>query len=121
MLLRSHRRIPNAEERIEHRLHSPDAVELDAVHRQFDRECGRVWPLFVATLDCLVRDEPGVAAAAFIAPAGMLPAGDVALVLIWHAEREAIDRSAAFRGEMEDVFVAIVHVTRRVDRLEVTA
>ena len=72
-------------------------------------------------LDRLIRNEPGVAAATLVAPAGVTPARDIALVLIRNAEREPIDRCLPFRREMKNVFVTIIQKTRRTDRLEVSA
>ena len=65
-----------------------------------------------------IGNEPGVAPAPPIAPAGVAPASDVALVLIRHAERQPVERCRAARGKMEDVFVAIVEESRRADRFE---
>ena len=49
-------------------------------------------PLFFPALNRFVGNEPGVAATAPIAAAGVRPARDVALVLIRDAEREPIER-----------------------------
>ena len=65
-----------------------------------------------ATLDCFIRDEPGVAAAAPILSLGVSPARDVALVGIRDTKSEPIDRRPAFGREMKDVFMAIVEITR---------
>ncbi len=91
--MRSDRRVPDAQERIEHRLDSLGAEELDAVHRQLNRKRCRMRTLFVAALDRLVGDEPRVPAATTIASARVAPAGDVRLVCVGHTQRHA-DRSA---------------------------
>ena len=62
--------------------------------------------LFVATLDRAVRNEPRIATTTQIAPARVLPTGDVALVLIRHAQGEAIDFGASGLREVKNVFVA---------------
>ena len=72
--------------------------------------------LFVAALDGVVRDEPGVAAAAEVVR-GCAPARDVRLVLIFHADRPATERRVALRREMEHELVAIVEEPLAVDRL----
>src|SRR3954454_546344 len=96
-------------------------MQFDAVHCELNRKGGGMRPLFVATLDRLVGHEPGVAATTQIVSAGVTPARDVGFVRVGNAEREAVDRSTAFCREMEDVLMAIIQVTRRVDRLEMTA
>jgi hypothetical protein len=96
-------------------------MQLDAIHRQLHRERSGMRALFVAALDRLVRDKPGIAAAARIAPAGVAPTRDVALVRVRNTERQSVDGRSAFRREVEDVFVAVVEETRRANRLEVTA
>ena len=78
----------------------------------------RMRPLFLAALNCLIRNEPGIAAAALVASAGVRPASDVALVLIRHAEREPIDVDLSVSREMKNVFVAIVEESFRADRFE---
>ena len=74
--------------------------------------------ILVAALDRLVRDEPGIAAAAAVV-AAVLPARDVRGVLIRHADRPAIERRAAVGREMEDELVAVVHEPGAVDWLVV--
>ncbi len=94
-LLSSQGGVPDPKKRIEHRLRAADAMQLNAIHRQLDRERRGMRPFFVAALDRLVRHEPGVAAATQIASACVTPTRDVALVLIRHAKREAIHRRRA--------------------------
>src|SRR5260370_9382523 len=101
--------ISNPRKRIEDRLHAGDAMKFDAAFGQLHWERGRMWPLLFAALDCLVRNEPGVAAAACVASAGVGPARDVALVLIRDAERETVDVDLAFAGEMKHEFMEVVH------------
>ena len=100
--------ISDPKKRIERRLHARDTMKFDAPFGQLHWERGRMWPLLFAALDCFVRNEPGVAAAACVASASMGPARDVALVLIWGAERETVDVDLAIDGEMKNVFVAVV-------------
>ena len=118
--LRRHRRISNAEKRIEHRVHARDSVQLDAIFSERDRERGRMRALFCPALDRFVRNKPCVSAAAQIAPARMRPAGDVAFILIRNAEREPVDVDLAVDREMENVFVAIIQKSLRADRFEMS-
>src|SRR5256885_17091239 len=73
-----------------------------------------------ATLYCFVGNEPGIAAAARVAPARVRPASDVALVLVGHTEREPVDVDLASDGEMKNVFVTIVQKSFGTDRLKVS-
>jgi len=78
-------------------------------------------PLFVPPLNSRVRHKPGVAATAPILTRGVGPARDVALVLVRHTEGETIERSFSLGRKVKNIFVAIVQVTGRVDRLEMAA
>jgi hypothetical protein len=49
----------------------------------------------------------------------MRPPRDVALILIWHAEREPVQFDPTGLREMKNVFVAIIEESRRIYRLEV--
>src|SRR5207244_6161987 len=100
--------IADSEKWIEHRFNSRHAVEFNAPLRELHREGGRMRAFFRSTLNRLVRNEPGVAAAMQIAPARMRPARDVRFVLIRHADRQPIQLDARGFGEMKDVFVAVV-------------
>src|SRR5438132_8132801 len=95
-------------------------MKFDAPFGQLDRKRGRMWSLFFAALDGLIRNEPGIAAAACIAPAGMRPASDVALILIRNAEREPVDLDVTVDGEMKNIFVAVIQKSFRADRFEVS-
>src|SRR5438270_13940685 len=96
-------------------------MQLDAPLCQLHRECCRMGALLRAPLNCLIRNEPRIPPAAPVLSASVIPARDVALVRVRNAEREPIDRRPAFRREMKNVFVAIVQITRRADRLEMAA
>src|ERR1043166_4938230 len=100
------------------------------------REGCRMRPLPRAALDGFIRHEPRVAPAAPVEPFDtcaifaavatftvnlrVLPARDVALIGIGHADalRTPLDWHLAGLGEMKHVFVAIVAEAPRVDRLE---
>ena len=69
------------------------AVQPQALLGQPRREGRRVRAIAVAPLNRLVRDEPGVAAAAD-AVGRAAPARDVRLILIGHAEREPVERAS---------------------------
>ena len=75
-------------------------------------------PIAVAPLDRLVRNEPGVAAAAHALGPGAPPA-DVGLILVRHAEREAVQRRRSVRREVKNELVAVVEESVAVDRLVV--
>src|SRR4029077_5461776 len=76
--------------------------------------------LLCAALNCLVGNEPRVAATASIAPSSMRPACDVGFVLIRNAEGEPIDFNSWRLCKMKDVLVAIVKKPLRIDWLEMT-
>src|SRR5207247_8715118 len=71
--------------------------------------------LFCAALNRFVGDEPGIATASQIAAPCMRPARNIAFVLIWNSKREPINFSVYGFCEMEDVFVAIVLESVRID------
>src|SRR6266436_1910694 len=73
----------------------------------------------VASLDRLVGNEPGVAAAAH-APGRAAPASDVGLVLIRDAKGKTVERSRPLRREVKDEFVAVIQKPVAVDWLVVT-
>src|SRR5438067_1583860 len=77
--------------------------------------------LLLAPLNCFVGNEPGIAATTPIAPAGVRPTRNVGFILIRNSEREAIDWRVPLGREMKNIFVAIVQVASRVDRLEMPA
>src|SRR5205085_12514399 len=81
---------------------------------------GGMRPFLGATLDCFVRDEPGVAAAAAVAASCVRPAGNVALVLVRNAERDPVDVGLALDCEMKNVFVAVVQKSFRTDRFKMS-
>src|SRR5690349_7173343 len=77
--------------------------------------------LLRATLNRFVGNKPGIAATTPVLSFRVRPARNIALVGVRDTQRQAIDRRPAFRGEMENVFVTIVQVTRRADRIEMAA
>src|SRR5688572_4700018 len=111
-----HRCRSEAEKRVGDDAQPLQSVEPQAHLRQLRRKRRRVRPILLAALDGLVGDEPGVAAAAYAGSRG-LPAPDVRLVLILHADRLALQGRRAARSEVEDEFVAVVEESTAVDRL----
>src|SRR5438270_6523067 len=95
-------------------------MKLDAVLGQRGRRGRGVWPFFLAPLNRLIGNEPGIAATTAIAPARVRPARNVAFVLIWNAEREPVDRCFSLGREMKNVFMAVVQETLRVNRFEMS-
>lgn len=93
-------------------------MELHADLCEGRGKSGGVGAFAFAGLDRLVGDEPGVAPAAEILAASVTPAGDVRFIYVGHAGGASVERDVAGLGEVEDVFVTIVHVALRVDRLE---
>ena len=77
-------------------------------------------PLLRPPLNRLIRDEPRVSSATQIAPVRVRPARDIALILIWHSEREPVDVDPAVDGEMKNVFVAVVQKSIGTDRLKMS-
>src|ERR1700704_2089189 len=73
-------------------------------------------PVAVAPLNGLVRDEPGVAAAAQAAGSAA-PRADFRLVLIGDTGREPIETGRPGWREVEDELVTVVHIAIAVDRL----
>src|SRR5205807_9778575 len=118
-LLRGNGRISDTKRRIEHCSHLRESVEFDAPLGELNgKGCG-MRPFFGAALDRLVRNEPGIAAAASVTAARVRPASDIALVLIGHADCEPVDVDLTVDGEMKNVFVAVVQKSFGTDRLEV--
>ena len=95
-------------------------MQFDAPFGELNRECRRMRPFFLAALNCFGRNEPRVPAATQIFSPSMRPSGDIALVLIRNAKCQPIQFDAAGLREVENVFVAIVEKSRRIDRLEMT-
>ena len=95
-------------------------MELDAILRERDGKRGRMRSLFSAALDRFIRNEPGVAAAAYISSARVRPTSDVTLVLIRHAERKPVDVDLAIDSEVKNVFVAVVQKSLGTDRLKMS-
>ena len=112
--------VPDTKKWIEHRPHARDAVQFYAPFSELDRKCGRMRPFLRPALDRFVGDKPGVAAAACVAPAGVRPASDIALVLIRHAERQPVDVDLAVDGEVKNVFVAIIQESFGTDWLKMS-
>ena len=77
-------------------------------------------PFFLAALNRFVGDEPRVPAATQIFSPSMRPPRDVALILIRNAKCQSIQFDATRLREVENIFVAIVEKSRRIDRLEMT-
>ena len=87
-----------AGKRVHHRFDTTEAVEAKALLRKPRGKGRRVRPIAIAPLNRLVRDEPGVAAAAD-AVGGGAPARDVRLVLVGHSERQPVQ--ARFSGRVK--------------------
>ena len=79
-----------------------------------------MWSFFLAALNCLVGNEPRVAATAQIAPTSMRPAPDVAFVLVRNADCEAVELHTPGFREVKDAFMTIVKKPLRIDWLEMT-
>jgi hypothetical protein len=88
-------------------------VQLDTPFRQLDWECRRMRAFLGATLNCFVRNEPCIAAAAQITAPRVRPARNVTLVLVRNSNGEPIDLNAARLREVENVFMAIVQKALR--------
>src|SRR5689334_14423283 len=95
-------------------------MQLDTPFGELNRKRRRMRPFLFPALNCLIRNEPGIAATALIASAGVGPTSDIALVLIRHSDCQTIDVHAAGRGEVKNIFVTVVNKTFRADRLEVS-
>ena len=93
-------------------------MQFDAPFGELNRKRRRVRPFFLAVLNCFVGDEPRVPAATQIFSPSMRPTPDVALILIRNAKRKSVQFDATGLREMENVFVAVVEKSRRIDRLE---
>src|SRR6476620_9653204 len=102
--LRRDRGITDAEERIQHRSDTRRSVQFDAPFRELNRKCRRMRPFFLAALNCLVRNEPGVPPATQIFSPSMRPARDVALVLIGNSKCQPVQFNATGLREMKNIF-----------------
>src|SRR5688572_3977979 len=112
-------RTAKAQEGVNREADAFDAVQLEAVSGQPPRKRRRVRPLFVAALDGVVGQEPGVAAASQ-PRAGPPPAGDVGLILVFHADGGPFERRGAPGAEVKYKLVAVVEEPAAVDWLVVT-
>jgi hypothetical protein len=95
-------------------------MQFDAPFDQLDWERRGVRPFLLAILNCFVRNEPRVPTATQIVSPSMAPASDIALIHIRYPKRQPIQFDATGLREMENVFVAIIEKSRRIDRLEMT-
>src|SRR5690349_4661256 len=86
---------------------------------QLGREGGGVRPVLFATLNRVVRDEPGVAAAPNARRRGA-PASDVRLVLVLHADRLPIERGLTPLGEVKHELMTVVEKAPAVDGFVMT-
>src|SRR5439155_3032387 len=85
-----------------------------------DRKSRGVRSLFLAILNCFVRDKPRVAAATQIASTRMPPPRDVTFVLIGNSDSNPVQFDTPGLGEMKNVFMTVVEEPLRIDRLEMT-
>ncbi len=95
-------------------------MQFYAPFGELNRKRGRMRSLLYAALNCFVRNEPGIAPTAGVAPVRVRPASDVALVLIRDTEREPVDVDLPADGEMKNVFVAVVQESFRTNRFKVS-
>jgi len=79
-----------------------------------------VWSFFLAALNCLVGNEPRVAATAQITPMSVRPAPDVAFVLVRNPDCEAVELYTPGFREVKEAFMTIVKKPLRIDWLEMT-
>src|SRR6266516_3611110 len=93
-------------------------MQFDAPFGELNWKRRRMRTFLLPTLNCLVRNKPRVPAATQIFSPSMRPPRDVALVLIRHAKRQPIQFDATGLREVENVFVAIVEESRRINRLK---
>src|SRR5262249_13131764 len=93
-----------------------EAMEPQALLGKPRREGRRMRTVSIAPLDRVVGNEPRVAAASDAVARGA-PARDVRLILVWNAERKAVDVGLALEREVEYEFVAVVQEAVAVDRL----
>ena len=75
--------------------------------------------LFLAALDCLVRNEPGVAAAPEIASASVRPTSNIGFILIRNSDGKPVQLDASGLCEMKNMFVAIIDEALGANRFEV--
>src|SRR5439155_2155605 len=85
-----------------------------------DRKSRGVRSLFLAILNCFVRDKPRVAAATQIASTRMPPPRDVTFVLIGNSDSNPVQFDTPGLGEMKNVFMTVVEEPLRTDRFEMT-
>jgi len=119
--LRSHCGISDSEKRIEHLVNTRNAMQFYTPFSELNGKRRRMWPFFLATLNCFIGNEPGIAAATTIAPVGVRPSRYVRFVLIRNAKGKTLEWRFSLGRKMEYVFLAIIEETARVDRLEMSA
>src|SRR4029453_18466570 len=95
-------------------------VKFDAPFCQLDRKRRGMRSLFLAALNCFIRNKPRVTATPQIASARVAPAGNVAFVLIRNAQSQPIKLDTTRLCEVKKIFVAIVEESFGTDWLEVT-
>src|SRR5437588_12768439 len=93
-------------------------MQLYAPFGQLNWKRRRMRSLFRTILNCFIRHKPCVAATAQIFSASVMPAGDVALVLIWHSQGEPIQVNTTGFCKMKNIFVAIMDKSLGTDWLE---
>src|SRR5205807_3590900 len=106
--LRSDCGVSDSQKWIEHGFDARNAMQLDAQFRELNRKRRGMWSLLCPALNCLIGNEPCVAAAAQIASTSMRPAGDITFVLIRNPDGEPIQLNTTGFREMKNVFVAVV-------------
>jgi len=104
------RGITDSEKWIEHRGPGMNAVQTHAHFREPDRKRGRVRPLCCPIDDRLVWDKPVITATPPIFSSGVTPPRDIALVRVFDADRQAIERDVTRFRKMKNVFVAVGNV-----------
>ena len=72
----------------------------------------------LATMNRLVRDKPGIAAASLVCPFGVGPTFDIALVRIRNPDAQTVNWSVSALGEMENEFVTISNKSVGPNRLK---
>ena len=107
--------IADAHKGVEYQPGALDAVQLQTHLGDLYREGRRMRALFVAALNGFVRHEPGIATATAIRAVGAAPTVDIGLILVFDADRKAVEGDVAALGQMEDILVAIVDIAWAVD------
>lgn len=94
-------------------------MQQNASLRQLDRKCCRMRALAGTISNRAIRHEPDIPTTSTITSSRVAPPRDITFVCIGNTYGKSVDGDFSRFREMKNVFVAIIQVAPRIDRLEV--